>query len=121
MNGYSEGCSNIIVTQYEPNSLETYLEKNTVVYDKKKMNEKYQVGSGRIVTVTHDTPFIEDIIPQEPNSVNRENSKTEENHSDRDSYAPTFYSHMGKVIDDIKLDSIRQAKNKQSKQKPKSI
>jgi hypothetical protein len=24
-------------------------------------------------------------------------------YSDRDSYAPTFYSHMGKVIDDIKL------------------
>ena len=23
------------------------------------MNGKYQVGSGRIVTVTHDTPFIE--------------------------------------------------------------
>ena len=27
-------------------------------------------------------------------------------YSDRDSYAPTFYSHMGKVIDDIKLEKM---------------
>lgn len=27
-------------------------------------------------------------------------------HSDRDSYAPTFYSHMGKVIDGIKLEKM---------------
>ena len=28
----------------------------------KKMNGKYQVGSGRIVAVTHDTPFIKNIV-----------------------------------------------------------
>ena len=49
---------------YEPDDLKGYLGNNEVVYDKTKMNGKYQVGSGRIVTVTHDTPFIEDIIPQ---------------------------------------------------------
>ena len=54
------------------------MERNEVVYDKTKMNGKYQVGSGRIVTVTHDTPFIEDIIPQTDESVKRE-------FSDRDS------------------------------------
>ena len=27
-------------------------------------------------------------------------------YSDRDTYAPTFYSHMGKVVDDIKLDKM---------------
>ena len=26
------------------------------------MNGKYQVGSGRIVAVTHDTPFIKNIV-----------------------------------------------------------
>ena len=106
MNGYNEGYYNIIVTQFEPDSLEAYLENNTVVYDKAKMNGRYQVGSGRIVTVTHDTPFIEDIIPQEPNSVNSEFSEDEKVYSDRDSYATTFYSHMGKVIDDIKLEKM---------------
>ena len=65
VNGYADGFYNIIVTQYEPDSLETYLQNNEVVYDKNKMNGKYQVGSGRIVTVTHDTPFIEDIIQQD--------------------------------------------------------
>lgn len=28
-----------------------------MIYDKQKMNGKYQVGSGRIVTITQDTPF----------------------------------------------------------------
>ena len=50
--------------------LKGYLERNEVVYDKTKMNGKYQVGSGRIVTVTHDTPFIEDIVPQSTSKVN---------------------------------------------------
>ena len=35
------------------------------------MNGKYQVGSSRIVTVTHDTPFIEDTVAQEICGVNR--------------------------------------------------
>ena len=35
------------------------------------MNGRYQVGSGRVVTVTHDTPFIEDIIPQDSEIVNK--------------------------------------------------
>ena len=75
-----------------------YLAKKCCI-DFQKNERKYQVGSGRIVTVTHDTPFIEEIIPQDSNSVNRK-------FSDRDSYAPTFYSHMGKVIDDIKLEKM---------------
>ena len=62
MNGYKEGYYNIIVTQYEPDSISQYLKKNEIVYDRAKMNGKYQVGSGRIVTVTHDTPFISDIV-----------------------------------------------------------
>jgi hypothetical protein len=45
-----------------------------VVYDKKEMNGKYQVGSGRVVAVSHDTPFIEGIIPQGHDPVKRENS-----------------------------------------------
>jgi hypothetical protein len=75
MNGYNSSYYNIIVTQYEPDDFQDYLSKCEVVYDKTKMNGKYQVGSGRVVTVTHDTPFIEDIIPQPDDSVNRETEK----------------------------------------------
>lgn len=82
MNGYEGGYYNIIVTQHELDDLQSYLNNNTVVYDKKKTNGKYQVGSGRIVTVTHDTPFVEDIIPQAAHSVNRKFSISEENSSD---------------------------------------
>ena len=74
MNGYNEGYYNIIVTQYEPDSLSNYLKNNEVVYDKMKMNGRYQVGSGRIVTFTHDTPFIDNSIPDNDKFVKNESS-----------------------------------------------
>ncbi len=77
MNGYNEGYYNIVVTQFEPDDLSKYLANNEVVYDKKKMNGKYQVGSGRIVTFTHDTPFINDTIPQPNKKVNTKMSLSE--------------------------------------------
>lgn len=73
MNGYNEGYYNIVVTQFEPDSLQTYLKNNEVVYDKKKMNGKYQVGSGRIVTFTHDTPFINNSISETAEKNTAEN------------------------------------------------
>ncbi len=82
MNGYDGGYYNIIVTQHELDDLQSYLNGTTVVYDKKKTNGKYQVGSGRVVTVAHDTPFVEDIIPQAADSVNRKFSISEENSSE---------------------------------------
>ena len=33
-------------------------------------------------------------------------AETDIHYSDRDSYAPTFYSHMGKVVDGIKIDKM---------------
>ena len=48
------------ILRYLPDDI---LTKNKIVYDKKKMNGKYQVGSGRIVTITHDNPFILKMIP----------------------------------------------------------
>lgn len=74
MNGYSEGFYNIIVTQYEPNNLKNYLEDCEIIYSKKEMNGKYQVGSGRVMAVTHDTPFIEDIVTEKQPDVNSRNS-----------------------------------------------
>ena len=82
MNGYEGGYYNIIVTQHELDDLQSYLKNNTVVYDKKKTNGKYQVGSGRIVTVTHDTPFVENIVTQLTEKVNKKFSISEENSSD---------------------------------------
>lgn len=78
MNGYESGYYNIIVTQYEPDNFAKYLNDNEVVYRKKEMNGRYQVGSGRIVTVTHDTPFIEDIISQLSTGVKEEKAPNAE-------------------------------------------
>lgn len=76
MNGYNGGYYNIIVTQFEPDSLKNYLASNEVVYDKEKMNGRYQVGSGRIVTFTHDTPFIENSLAQNDPTVKRQERDT---------------------------------------------
>lgn len=58
MNGYNGGYYNIIVTEYEPSNLKKYLSGCEIVYDKQTMNGKCQVGSGCVITFTHDTPFI---------------------------------------------------------------
>jgi len=61
-------CNNdsyICITYSVSKDIQGYLNRNEVVYDKKQMNGKYQVGSGRIVAVTHDTPFIDDIVTQD--------------------------------------------------------
>ncbi len=76
MNGYNEGYYNTVVTQLAPDDLSKYLANNEVVYDKKIMNGKYQVGSGRIVTFTHETPFINNTIPQPNKIVNTQMSLT---------------------------------------------
>ena len=65
------------ILRYLPDDI---LTKNKIVYDKKKMNGKYQVGSGRIVTITHDNPFIyKDDTTSESNSQEEyENNSTTE-------------------------------------------
>ena len=78
MNGYEAGYYNVVVTQFEPDDLASYLKNNEIVYDKKKMNGKYQVGSGRIVTFTHDTPFINNSIPNSEQKSNTFSKKSSE-------------------------------------------
>ena len=101
MNGYEGDLFNVFVTAYPPKAgkLRELLNnpKNKVIYDKQK--DLSQVTSDSTVSsVLNDKPFYEDSIPQEPDSVKRQMKKT--------SYAPTFYSQMGKVIDDIKMDKV---------------
>ena len=43
------------------------------------MNGKYQVGSGRIVTFTHDTPFIDNSIPDSGEKSNSFSENSSEN------------------------------------------
>ena len=72
MNGYNDGYYNIIVTQFEPDSLKDYLNQcEEIIYDKEKMNGSYQVGSGRVVTFTQDTPFNNNI----PQNAEKSNTK----------------------------------------------
>ena len=101
MNGYDGGYYNIIVTQHELDDLQSYLDGTTVVYDKKKTNGTYQVGSGRVVTVTHDTPFVEDIVPQPEAPVKASMENSPENIYDTEGGVmidPVTYDDNGNVI-----------------------
>ena len=73
--GYDKVFYNIIVTQYEPDSLKQYLNNNTVIYNKKTMNGKYQVGSGRVVASAHDMPFIANTIVPKNSDLSIETDK----------------------------------------------
>ena len=96
MNGYNEGFYNIIVTQYEPDDFTKYLEETEIVYDKKKMNGRYQVGSGRVVTFTHDTPFINDSVSQPKGKINEQTVNNDDlQHSDKDD--SSVYDLMGET------------------------
>lgn len=50
-----------------------YLDDCIVIYDKNKTNGEYQVGSGRVMTVTHDSPFANDIVSQSNAESQEEN------------------------------------------------
>lgn len=90
MNGYYAGYYNIIVTEYEPDNLKSYLNGCQIIYDKAKMNGKYQVGSGRVVTFTHDTPFNANVA-QGNSTVNK---KFSERQRDQDYLAAVKHGDM---------------------------
>ena len=60
-----------------------------------------------IVNSTHQSILSEDVLARFGETRNPKGSYSDKVlFSDRDSYAPTFYSHMGKVIDGIKLEKM---------------
>ena len=60
-----------------------------------------------IVNTTHQSILSEDVLAHFGETRNPKGSYSDKVlFSDRDSYAPTFYSHMGKVIDGIKLEKM---------------
>ncbi len=101
MNGYKGEYYNVIVTMFEPDNLSKYLEDNEIVYDKKKMNGKYQVGSGRIVAVTHDTPFIDNSIPDSSEKSNTFSKNSLENSSAKHSLDVRLSDRTAKAADEF--------------------
>lgn len=69
-------------------------EKNSIGLD---------VSSKNGIGTPYRTDAIGEIISQDSDSVNTSEKKL---YSDRASYAPTFYSYMGKIVDGIKLDKM---------------
>ena len=56
-----------------------------------------RLGTDVIVFSPNQAKYTDNLNPTEGDDIR---------YSDRASYAPTFYSHMGKVIDDIKLEKM---------------
>ena len=61
MNGFAPGCYNVVVTEFEPDSLSKYLKDcEAIIYDKNKTNGKHQVGESREMAFAHDdNPFVQ--------------------------------------------------------------
>lgn len=80
MNGYEGGLYNILVTTYPPDAgkLQDLLKNpsNEIVYDKKKDAPQRTSGS-TVPSVLNDTPFFNDSIPHESDSVKRKFSTSE--------------------------------------------
>ena len=69
MNGYEGGTYNVLVTAFNPDNLQGYLENNEVIYDKKK--DAPQRGSGSILpSHLNGSPFA-DIITRDDREINR--------------------------------------------------
>lgn len=120
MNGYDAGYYNIIVTEFEPDNLKAYLKGCEIVYDKSKMNGKYQVGSGRVVAITHDIPFITDTVAQSDSGVKKNSSRDSDGGmSNRQLLANTLESAVQNDMEREKLqqyrDKIKQASEQQQK------
>ncbi len=64
---------------------------------KTKMNGRYQVGSGRIVTITHDSPFIED------NNISDSTESQDDKKSSRDSEDNTLSEQQAEYFKDSKV------------------
>lgn len=58
------------------------------------MNGKYQVGSGRVVTVAHDSPFINDSISQ----PNAKSNTSGNNSSDRRSFRHSLMKNICQLL-----------------------
>lgn len=68
-NGYSGGLYNMIVTTYNPDSIQGYLERNEIIYTKKE--GVLPRGSGRKMAVALEQAPSTDNIAQENDSVKR--------------------------------------------------
>ena len=103
MNGYEDGIYNVLVTTYPPDSgkLQELLKnpKNKVIFDKEK-DLSQGTSSSMVPSVLNDKPFYEDIVPQEEKTVKKQLKKSSS------SYAPTFYSQMGKAIEAVKQEKL---------------
>ena len=88
MNGYAGGLYNVVVTTYNPEDLQSYLNNpdNVIIYDKKKGLP--EVGSGsKLPSRLTDKPFYEDSVTQTEDGVKEKNS-------DRDSLTPEQQKHF---------------------------
>ena len=66
---------------------------------KKEVSQLINANSLDVTAKTGSATTSDGIISQDSESVKRK-------FSDRSSYVPTFYSYMGKIVDDIKLDKM---------------
>ena len=108
MNGYESDIYNVLVTAFSPDAgkLRELLKnpKNKVIFDKEK-DLSQGTSSSMVPSVLNDKPFYEEIIPQDT-AESQEKTVKKQIKKSSSSYAPTFYSQMGKVIEGVKQEKL---------------
>lgn len=112
MNGYKGGKYNILVTVYPSEDavdLKQYLsnKKHKVITGEEMKKKGLSQGSygSNVPSLLNDSPFYEDIITQEDTESQEKVVKKQVKKSPS-SYAPTFYSQMGKVVEGVKQEKL---------------
>lgn len=132
MNGYEGGLYQVLVTAFAPDNYQYIKDildnkKNTVLPVEKKKGASQRSSGSQVPSLLNESPFFEDTAnringlerPKQNEGYAQENDISKDivaqkaeivnsKFSDREktSYAPTFYSHMAKVVDDIKLEKM---------------
>ena len=100
--------ANIMTSAYGRNNFQSFLDRiadsNSVIFWDKKKSQDLSLSLGLQLPNAITSLRSDAIIHQAKAFVNTPGEKIL--YSDRTPYAPTFYSHMGKVVDGIKSEKV---------------
>ena len=122
MNGYEGGIYQVLVTAFVPDSYQ-YIKgildnkKNTILPIEKKKGSSQRSSGSQVPSLLNESPFFEDSIPQNTDSVNREFENSDEKYSERDPNATSNRTLLANALDSVAKNDIEKNKLKQYKTK----
>ena len=122
MNGYEGGIYQVLVTAFVPDNYQYIKDildnkKNTILPIEKKKGSSQRSSGSQVPSLLNESPFFENSIPQNTDSVNREFSDFEEMHSDRDTETTSNRTLLANALETTAKTDKEKEKLKQYKTK----